>query len=237
MNPEWPCATCPKRESGFCGVLMGTGSPASEPETQLLWQNFKTIPAGQHLAFRGDDPEFVHVVCDGWAARYYQLIDGRRQILQVVLAGDLVTPSLVFDEPLHFSVQALTDTRIALFRRAEIKARAQSNLELLREVTRSIVLQNRSADEMVAVLGLFSAEERLAYLFLNIIRRSMPSGTGETRYSLPLRQQQIAEIIGLTPVHVSRVLGTLRERGIIDLTGSTLTVIDRVELERIGSTR
>ncbi len=57
----------------------------------------------------------------------------------------------------------------------------------------------------------------------------------ENRYPLPLRQQHIAEAVGLTAVHVSRILGTLRERGILDLSNGVLEVLNMRELQRLCS--
>jgi CRP-like cAMP-binding protein len=57
------------------------------------------------------------------------------------------------------------------------------------------------------------------------------------RYPFPLRQQDIAGITGVTPVHVSRVLGNLHQRGICRLSGGTLEVLNMEELKRLGTLR
>lgn len=57
----------------------------------------------------------------------------------------------------------------------------------------------------------------------------------ERRFSFPLRHQHIAEFAGLTPVHVSRVIKTFRDRGLIELSGGVLAILDLPELERIGA--
>ena len=54
------------------------------------------------------------------------------------------------------------------------------------------------------------------------------------RYAFPLRQQDIADIVGLTPVHVSRVFTKFRQSGVIELAGGTLAILNLPELERIG---
>jgi CRP-like cAMP-binding protein len=57
----------------------------------------------------------------------------------------------------------------------------------------------------------------------------------DNRYPLPLRQQDIAEAVGLTPVHVSRILGVFREKGIADLSNGLLEVFNMRELQRLAS--
>jgi CRP-like cAMP-binding protein len=89
---------------------------------------------------------------------------------------------------------------------------------------------------MIAALGLCSAEERIAYLFLHLMRRIAARNVirGD-RYPFPLRQTHIAEAVGLTPVHVSRIIGTFRDRGIADLSDGVLEVLDMCELRRLSS--
>ncbi|MGZ5178647.1 MAG: Crp/Fnr family transcriptional regulator [Burkholderiales bacterium] len=85
------------------------------------------------------------------------------------------------------------------------------------------------------MLGQRSAEERVAYLFLHLTQRvAGQSVICENRYPFPLRQQHIADAVGLTPVHVSRVMSLFRDRGIIELSNGVLQVLNLSELERLG---
>ena len=89
---------------------------------------------------------------------------------------------------------------------------------------------------MQTALGQYSAEERIAYLLLHLTQRiAARSVIREQRYPFPLRQQHVADAVGLTSVHVSRVLSLFRDRGIIELSDGVLQVINLPELERIGS--
>ena len=83
---------------------------------------------------------------------------------------------------------------------------------------------------------LHSAEERIAYLLLHLTQRiAARSVIRDQRYPFPLRQQHIADAVGLTPVHVSRVFGLFRDRGIAELSDGVLQVFNLRELEHIGS--
>ena len=84
--------------------------------------------------------------------------------------------------------------------------------------------------------GQRSAEERIAYLFLHLMQRiAARSVIREQRYPFPLRQQHIADAVGLTPVHMSRVVSLFRERGLVELSDGVLKVFNLPELQRIGS--
>jgi CRP/FNR family transcriptional regulator, anaerobic regulatory protein len=120
-------------------------------------------------------------------------------------------------------------------RRAEVRARLDINPNILTALARSYIAETQAADEMQTALGQCSAEERIAYLLLHLTQRiAARSVIREQRYPFPLRQQHIADAVGLTPVHVSRVLSLFRERGIVELSEGVLQVFNLTDLERIG---
>ncbi len=110
-----------------------------------------------------------------------------------------------------------------------------SNADVQSALAKSLGDESRDDAELLAVLGQRSAEERIAYLFLHLIPRiAARTVVRDQRYPFPLRQQHIADTVGLTPVHVSRVLGMFRDRRILTLSDGTLHVTDQQQLERIG---
>ena len=188
------------------------------------------------IAARNQLSEDVFLLCGGWGFRFLQLSDGRRQILNFLLPGDLFSAISVFEERLHYSIKALTEIQISGMRRAEVQARLATNPAVLTALVSSWAFDSRAADEMQTALGQRSAEERIAYLFLHLMARiAARSVIREQRYPFPLRQQHIADAVGLTPVHVSRVVSHLRERGIVELSDGFLKVFNLPALERIGS--
>jgi CRP-like cAMP-binding protein len=199
------------------------------------WQHYRTAPADMLIAVRNQISEDVFVLCGGWGFRFFQLQDGRRQILNFLLPGDLFSATSVFEERFRFSVKALTEIQISRIRRAEVRARLDINPNILTALTKSCIAESEAADQMQTALGQCSAEERIAHLLLHLTQRiAARSVIREQRYPFPLRQQHIADAIGLTPVHVSRVLGLFRERGIVELSEGVLQVFNLPELERIG---
>ena len=178
----------------------------------------------------------MFVLCTGWAYRFQQLPNGRRQILNFLLPGDLFSTATIFEEKFHFSAKAVTPIQISAFERSEIRTRLAENHDILAAVAHSCVEESHAATELTCVLGQRSAEERIAYLFLHLMRRiEARSVVRDHRYPLPLRQQHIADAVGLTPVHVSRVLGLFRDRGICVLSENVLDVLNSSELSRIGA--
>lgn len=194
--------------------------------------------AGEQLIVQNRASDDVFVLCSGWAFRYFQLSTGQRQILRFLLPGDLLSLSSVFEEQAHFAVRALTDVQVSAIRRTEIQARLAINPEILRTLANTCLIETKAADEAQTVLGQYSAESRIAFLFLRLIGKvAARSVIREQRYPLPLRQQHIADAVGLTPVHVSRTMSLFRSRGIVELSDGILQVLDLNELQRIGSLR
>jgi len=231
-----PCVTCPHREAGFCGTLLNVPSLNSQPFDQRSWQRFFAAKPGEQIATRKQTSGDVYVLCTGWAYRFLQLPNGRRQILNFLLPGDLFGTATIFEEQFFFSAKAVTAIQISAFDRSEIRARYSENQDVQAAIAHSCVEESRAATELTCVLGQRSAEERIAYLFLHLMRRiEARTVVRDHRYPLPLRQQHIADAVGLTPVHVSRVLGLFRDRRICVLSDNVLDVLNSLELHRLGA--
>lgn len=238
MPDSWPCNACSVRDAGFCGVLLGRHSAENRLRGQPVWQDFRVARPNESILARGDTSEHVYVLCEGWAFRFLQLSDGRRQIVRFLLLGDLFSAVSLFAERLHFSVQALMQVRFARFRRRDVAEKLAADAALQTALATSCIEEDVGAGELLLALGRRSAEERIAYVFLHLTKRIAASNViRENRYSFPLRQQHVAALTGLTAVHVSRVLTIFRDRGLCRLSGGILDVEDPVELERIGSVK
>lgn len=236
MQVVWPCVTCPNRASGFCGALLGKSGDEDRLLSRPSWQHYRGARPGEQVIVRNQPSEKVVMLCNGWAFRFFQLPNGRRQILNFLLPGDLFSAAALFEDRSSFSAEALTEVRLSIFQRTEIQTRFAANLDLSTTVAASCATAVSCADEFLTVLGQRSAEERIAYLFLHLMQRiSLHNVVRDQRYRLPLRQQHIADAVGLTPVHVSRIIRLFRERRLIEFSGGILQVLDRSELERIGS--
>jgi CRP-like cAMP-binding protein len=124
------------------------------------------------------------------------------------------------------------------FSRAEIRKRCVADPDIQGAIANSCIADTHEMTELLTALGQCSAEERIAHLFLQLMPRIAARNViREQRYPFPLRQQHIADAVGLTPVHVSRVLGVFRERRLLELSEGFLRVLNPAELERIGSLR
>ena len=200
------------------------------------WQAHRVVRAGMPVTRAHQVSEDLFVLCQGWAFRFMNLPSGRRQILNFILPGDVFSISSIFEDRVPHSVRALTDVQICGMTRTEVQSRLFASPSNLRTLGKLCSESEGAADNLLAVVGHCSAEERIAHLLLHLTTRiAAQTVIKDETYPFPLRQQHIADAVGLTSVHISRSLGSFRERGILSLAGGMLRVLDLPELERLGS--
>jgi len=228
-----PCDDCALRHASFCGVLCARSGARPGPK----WRH--RVTAARHNIYRSGEPsEGVLVVCDGWAVRFVQLPNGKRQILSVLMPGDLVSSSSLLEGELEFSVQAVTKVRYCTLPFAEVRSRICDNPALFDYWVRLTAAEHRNADRRLVDLGQRPAVERVAALVVHVMLRSEDRGdVDDDAFAFPLSQQQIADCTGITPVHACRVLSAMRKDGICDIRHGMVRIVDRPELMRLGSVK
>ena len=211
-------------------------------DTDLVHLNFgeaaprfaeHTVPARRTIFHRGETIEGIPIICSGWAVTVSTLPNSRRQIISVLLPGDLVSGALVFSDKLDFTVEAITNVIYHCYDRTEFCAAMSANPSLNQTILKAWNEEYLRIVQSVISLGQCTAEERVSRLLLNLFERLALRGLVTDRtFNFPMRQTHIAEMTGLTPVHISRVFNNLRQQGLIDLADRTVTVRDPVALRR-----
>lgn len=235
MTARSSCVTCAAWTGTFCECVASEPAELARYFQDLKWLRHHEAKPGQIVYKRGERVDHVCVLCEGWALRLIEVAGGKRQVLSVLLPGDLFSITMVFESQLHFSVQALTPITYSGFDREQVRARVLSTPEGSIRLASIGALEKVQADELATVLGRRSAEERIAPVVLQIVKRlRREQVVADERYRFPLRQQHIADMTGLTPVYVSQTLKNLRESGILDISHGILSILNRSGLERIA---
>lgn len=185
----------------------------------------EAYPAGKDLALTGSPPFFL---MSGWACLAHSLRDGRRQILAFLLPGDGVGFDLLTRSQRSVEAVALTPLKVRY-----AQAGFTAGTERLGRVFAGAAAaqQGRMIDQMVR-LGRQTAYERMAHLLLELHGRL--AEIGETRgdsFHLPIKQEILADALGLSLVHVNRTLQQMRRDKLIDMRGAQMTLLDRATLE------
>lgn len=183
----------------------------------------------------GEVPAEVYTLFDGWAFRFKLLPDGRRQILSFLLPGDFMTLDALQLQPPLFSVQSLTPVQLCAFDTREMHDFVRARPQLSWNVAAILTRKAGALDCVLLDLGRRTALERVARLLLHIEARlrvrNMVTAEG---WPFPLRQEHIADALGLTTVHVSRTIAMLRGEGLVTLGHGMVCIHDHNRLSEIS---
>ncbi len=181
-----------------------------------LYRRRRRFAAGVDMIFQGQTDQSAYVVASGWACSYKILPSGSRQIVGIQIPGDFLGLRSVLFRTSDHNVEPIT-----LVHASEVK---QQDLLLAFSKTPRLataVLWAASRDEAMVVehlvnLGRRSATERMAHFLLELGARLRLVGLGDRKgYLCPLSQYLLADVLGLSAVHVNRVLRELREEGMV----------------------
>lgn len=214
-------------------TLYGQMAASERPAWSALRERTLTVRARETLVHAGEPPEAYHVLHDGWAFRYLVTPGGERQILWFHLPGEALTPPV--ERPLGYSVEALTDGRVCAIDAGamlDCLERSHGSLKTLMSIVFSF---EQFYSERIAALGKLSALQRVAHLLRHLQARLGQRGQEPGRpFDFPLRNTHVADALGLTPVHVSRVFGELRSRGVVERYQRRIRVLNQRRLDELA---
>jgi CRP-like cAMP-binding protein len=175
----------------------------------------------------GDRPQVVRVILDGWAVRYKMLPDGRRQIISILLPGDLCDLNVYLLDRMDHSIGSISTLTIAELGREQLDLICEESPTLCRALWLENLVTTAVQREWTVNLGQRTARERMAHLFCELFFRLKAVGMTESnRCEMPLTQTDLSEATGMTAVHANRTLQDLRRSGLIELQSRMLTIKD-----------
>jgi CRP-like cAMP-binding protein len=193
------------------------------------------VSAGTEIIRAGRDSDALYTLYSGWAFRFKTLPDGRRQILNFLLPGDLLgLQAALFDAAQH-GIEALTDVELCLLPRHKVWALFGQMPELAFDVTWLGAREESHVDENLLSAGRRNAAERIAALIVTLYKRAdaLALVTDKT-FVFPLSQRHIADALGLSLVHTNKTLARLRRMGMYTQTNGSLTLTNPRALESIA---
>ena len=189
------------------------------------------IKAGTQIGPVDSPDTHVHFLRRGWAGQMRVLTDGRCQIVSLVLPGEHSRSYWEPDgdglTPLH----ALTACEVASIHKSHVREAAQAHPCIRRWLRRAAIRRQRTQTEWLISMGRRSALERLAHLICETVVRQ---GDRPGACDLPLTQSDLADILGLSVVHVNRVVRQLREMGLAQVERGRVKVCNPAGLRRLA---
>src|SRR5690348_4947935 len=195
----------------------------------------RPVAAGTELVREREAGQRAFVLRDGWACCYKLLADGGRQVIDVRVPGDFVGLRSVLLRTADHSAEAVTDAVVA-----EVPARRM--LETFHALPRlgAAILWAASRDEAMVVehlvgVGRRDALARTAHFLVELGLRLRLVGLGtEAGFACPLNQYLLADALGLTAIHLNRVLRKLRERGLVTFRDGEVAFHDLARLRALA---
>lgn len=189
----------------------------------------------QDIIREGDRPGPVLVMLDGWACRYKILPNGTRQVLAYLMPGDACDLHIGLLAEMDHSIMTICPSIVAAIPRAEIDAIMDRYRGIAKAMYIAQLVDEGTMRAWITSMGRRSSVERVAHLMCELYLRARNIGLAdEDRLELPLSQAILADSLGMTSVHLNRVLKQLREHGVMLISRGSLTITDPAKLVQIA---
>ncbi len=185
------------------------------------------------VCIRGTGAPVCLILAEGWGCRYRTLSNGRRQIIDLLLPGDLLAHG-----GRHGNLQPASIFSITQIRLFEVPASNPSAKRLGEALAISLACEQAYLHNHVVRLGRQTAYERMLHLLLELRERLDMAGlVHDDSFALPLTQEQLADTLGLTSVHINRTLQVLRHERLIRLGKGMVTLSQLARIAEIAEYR
>jgi cAMP-binding proteins - catabolite gene activator and regulatory subunit of cAMP-dependent protein kinases len=210
----------------------------SEPEERALRaavSEYRDVPADMTIVREGQLLSVSLLLIEGLMCRYKDLRDGQRQITELHVAGDFADLHSFTLKRLDHNILTMTPCRLAIVPHAALTEITELHPHLTRVLWFSTNLDAAIHREWELSLGRRSAAARAAHLFCELhARLGIVELANGNDFELPLTQIDLAECLGLTPVHVNRTLKELRENGLVSFRSGQVSIKNLSGLQKLA---
>ncbi len=234
--PYTDCNQCPVRK-----MALFKGVPKKRLEwTQQYRKNQILVPARSIIFQEGENHDFIYTLFSGWGILYKTVSNnGKRQILRFLLPGDLIGYQTSGKGVAIHSAGTITESILCAFPRAQLGDMLQENPEL------AIRLLNMESRDMslcqshLMAAGRKTAKESIAFVLLELYHRVQSQvkdsyNASTQTINFPITQEDIGDAVGLTNVHVNRVIKEMISEGLITCHKKRLSILDEEKLCEIA---
>jgi CRP-like cAMP-binding protein len=198
-------------------------SAADRAVVDTLQSPVRTVARSRELIRSGQRYDGLLILVEGIAIRGRVFHDGRRQILNIAIPGDIIGFPACFFETALYSVTALTEAQVAAIPFERFLRLFEEHPRVAATIFWSFACEAAIYAEHLIGVGRRSAAERIGHFLLELLVRLQTVGLAdETSFRLPLTQELIADALGLSLQHVNRTLRQLREEGFLAIEGQAV---------------
>jgi CRP-like cAMP-binding protein len=213
-------------------------SPLGDADKRAIAElphTLRRVAPGGHIVRDGDRPEHCALILSGFGYRYKITGDGARQIISLHMASEFVDLQHSFLGVADTSVQTLTESEVALIPRGPLQELALTRPAVGKALWIDTLIDASIFREWVVNVGRRNSRARVAHILCEFSLRLESAGLARNhRYELPMTQEQLADAVGLTSVHVNRVLKQLAEERLISREKRNIVIEDWARLRDVG---
>ncbi len=235
QQPHTKCSQCPIRE-----MALFQGVPRNQLDgIQKYREHQFVVPAKTQLYLEGSKPGYVYTLFDGLMAVNKSFQSGRRQILRFVMPGDFLGFQVDDNGVISHSVLAISESIVCGFPRSSLKEMFEGQPRLALRLA-SMKSRDMALCQHHQTFGSRKdSHESIAFLLLELFHRTRQQmshnyDAGKNTIVFPLTQEDIGDAVGLTNVHVNRVLRQFANEGLIECRHRKLRIIDEDKLSEIS---
>ena len=180
-----------------------------------------SVAKGQTLAKARTELGFSSLLISGFVQSFSASRDGHCQTVHLAIAGDFLDLHSLLLKVVQNDMVALTDCQVVRFPHAALTEITRKHDHLARLLLLCLVVDGAMERQAITSLGIRSAASRMAHFFCEMQTRLEAVGLAEPclgqscSYKLPISQEKMSEVLGLTPVHTNRMLKELRQRELV----------------------
>ncbi len=206
------------------------GADLTDEDRQVLEKVItqpRIVDPRQDMIHEGDRPENVHLILEGFACRYKLLPGGERQIMAYFVPGDLCDLHVSILGEMDHSIATLSRCKVVYIPRRAIEEITENYGRINRALWWATLVDEATLREWLVNMGRRPADKQLAHLLCELLVRLQAVGLAtENSYDFPVTQAELADTLGISTVHVNRMLQQLRKDGLLTLQGNRLTITD-----------
>jgi CRP/FNR family cyclic AMP-dependent transcriptional regulator len=221
--------------NGRTGKFFSQLSPGTLKDFELL-EHTSTYPANAVLFLEKESPRGVFVLCEGQIKLSISSSDGKKLILRIVNAGELLDmTAAISGTPFETTAEALHICKVSFIHLEDFLQFLVEHPDAYLSVTRELSLNyQRTCEKLRSVVLSSSVPERLARLLLEWCKSAQETESGSIRLTVSMTHEEIGEFIGTTRETVTRTLGEFKHRKLLTSQGSTLTISDIMALQQFA---
>ncbi|MCJ9750788.1 Crp/Fnr family transcriptional regulator [Neorhizobium sp. BETTINA12A] len=191
--------------------------------------------AGEDFVAEGSRPGYSSLLVDGFAARYKLTAEGTRQITAIHVAGDFVDLHAFLLKTMDHGVVALSPCHVSLCDHSDLKQVTEQHPHLTRMLWLDTLIHGSIHRAWIVAMGRRSKVSHLAHILCELyVRLDVVRRTNGWSFHLPLSQSEMADVLGLSLVHMNRVIQTLRRERLISWSNQTITILDWERLQEVA---